>query len=232
MINIKKIVSTCLAATIAIATISCTKAELENSKEESICPTSTGITTSILTSSQTNTTTSTTTKTTKAMTTSTIMKMNTTTTTAVTTAKKETATMMNTMIKTEPTLTVLTPKTTEPIVFDVEVNEEPTISPVSNYPLNGYWDMTYYSATALGHISPPCGASGNRLIEGYSVACDFLPYGTLIYIESDYLNGTFRVDDCGTGSTNTIDVYYWDNANVPYDFAQAGRVPITITVIE
>lgn len=231
MINIKKIVSTCLVATIAIATISCTKAELENSKEESICPTSTGITTSILTSSQTNTTTSTTTKATKTMTTSTIMKMNTTTTTAATTAKKETATMMNTMIK-ESTLTVLTPKTTEPIVFDVEVNEEPTISPVSNYPLGGYWDMTYYSATALGYTSPPCGASGNQLIEGYSVACDFLPYGTLIYIESDYLNGTFRVDDCGTGSTNTIDVYYWDNANVPYNFAQAGRVPITITVIE
>lgn len=231
MINIKKIVSTCLVATIAIATISCTKAELENSKEESICPTSTGITTSTSTSSQTSTTKSTA-ITTTTMTTSTIMKMNTTTTTAVTTVKKETTTMMNTTIKTEPTLTVLTPNTTEPIVFDVEVKEEPIISPVSNYPLGGYWDMTYYSATALGYTSPPYGASGNQLIEGYSVACDFLPYGTLIYIESNYLNGTFRVDDCGTGSTNTIDVYYWDNANVPYDFAQAGRVPITITVIE
>lgn len=229
MINIKKVISTCLVATIAIATISCTKAELKNSKEESICPTSTEVTTS--TSSRTSTTTSTTTRTTNM---STDMNMTTTTitTTAVTTARKETTTMTNTMIKTESTLTVLTPKTTEPIVFDVEVNEEPTISPVSNYPLGGYWDMTYYSATALGYTSPPCGASGNQLIEGYSVACDFLPYGTLIYIESDYLNGTFRVDDCGTGSTNTIDVYYWDNANVPYDFAQAGRVPITITVIE
>lgn len=229
MINIKKIVSTCLVATIAIATISCTKAELENSKEESICPTSTEVATSTLTSSQTSTTTSTTTRTTN---TSTDMTTTTTTTTAATTAKKEATTMMNTMIKTEPALTVLTPNTTEPIVFDVEVNEEPTISPVSNYPLGGYWDMTYYSATALGYTSPPCGASGNQLIEGYSVACDFLPYGTLIYIESDYLNGTFRVDDCGTGSTNTIDVYYWDNANVPYNFAQTGRVPITITVIE
>lgn len=226
MINIKKIVSTCLVATIAIATISCTKAELKNSKEESICPTSTEVTTS--TSSRTSTTTSTTTRTTN---TSTDMTTTTTTTTAATTAKKEATTMTNTMIK-EPTLTVLTPKTTEPIVFDVEVNEEPTISPVSNYPLGEYWDMTYYSATALGYTSPPCGASGNQLIEGCSVACDFLPYGTLIYIESDYLNGTFRVDDCGTGSTNTIDVYYWDNANVPYNFAQAGRVPITITVIE
>lgn len=231
MINIKKIVSTCLVATIAIATISCTKAELKNSKEESICPTSTGVTIPTSTSSQTSTTISTTTTTTN---TSTGMNMTTTTTTttAVITARKETTTMTNTTIKTEPILTALTPKTTEPIVFDVEVNEEPIIEPISNYPLSGYWDMTYYSATALGYTSPPCGASGNQLIEGYSVACDSLPYGTLIYIESDYLNGTFRVDDCGTGSTNTIDVYYWDNANVPYNFAQAGRVPITITVIE
>lgn len=231
MINIKKIISTCLVATTAIATISCTKAELKNSKEESICPTSTGVTIPTSTSSQTSTTISTTTTTTN---TSTGMNMTTTTTTttAVITARKETTTMTNTTIKTESMLTALTPKTTEPIVFDVEVNEEPIIEPISNYPLSGYWDMTYYSATALGYTAPPCGASGNQLIEGYSVACDFLPYGTLIYIESDYLNGTFRVDDCGTGSTNTIDVYYWDNANVPYNFAQAGRVPITITVIE
>jgi hypothetical protein len=99
-------------------------------------------------------------------------------------------------------------------------------------PLSGYWDMTYYSATALGHTTPPCGASGNQLIEGYSVACDSLPFGTLIYLDSDYISGTFRVDDCGTGNNHTIDVYYWDNANVPYDFAQAGRVPVTITILE
>lgn len=223
MINIKKIVSTCLVATIAIATISCTKAELENSKEESICPTST------LTSSQTSTTTSTTTRTTN---TSTDMTTTTTTTTAVTTAKKEATTMMNTMIKTEPTLTVLTPKTTEPIVFDVEVNEEPTISPVSNYPLGGYWEGTFYSGTSMGYTSPPYGASGNTLISGYSVASNYFPFGTLLYIESDYMTGTFRVDDCGGMASNVIDFYFWDNSEVPYNFYQMGRVPITITVIE
>lgn len=229
MINIKKVISTCLVATIAIATISCTKAELENSKEESICPTSTGITTSILTSSQTNTTTSTTTRTTN---TSTNMTTTTTTTTAVTTAKKEATTMTNTMIKTEPTLTVLTPNTTEPIVFDVEVNEEPTISPVSNYPLNGYWEGTFYSGTSMGYTSPPYGASGNTLISGYSVASNYFPFDTLLYIESDYMTGTFRVDDCGGMASNVIDFYFWDNSEVPYNFYQMGRVPITITVIE
>lgn len=229
MINIKKIVSTCLVATIAIATISCTKAELENSKEESICPTSTEVATSTLTSSQTSTTTSTTTRTTN---TSTDMTTTTTTTTAVTTVKKETTTMMNTMIKTEPTLTVLTPKTTEPIVFDVEVNEEPTISPVSNYPLGGYWEGTFYSGTSMGYTSPPYGASGNTLISGYSVASNYFPFGTLLYIESDYMTGTFRVDDCGGMASNVIDFYFWDNSEVPYNFYQMGRVPITITVIE
>lgn len=228
MINIKKIVSTCLVATIAIATISCTKAELKNSKEESICPTSTEVTTS--TSSRTSTTTSTTTRTTNM---STDMNMTTTTitTTAVTTARKETTTMTNTMIK-EPTLTALTPKTTKPIVFDVEVNEEPIIEPISNYPLSGYWEGTFYSGTSMGYTSSPYGASGSTLISGYSVASNYFPFGTLLYIESDYMTGTFRVDDCGGMASNVIDFYFWDNSEVPCNFYQMGRVPITITVIE
>ncbi len=231
MINIKKIVSTCLVATIAIATISCTKAELKNSKEESICPTSTGVTIPTSTSSQTSTTTSTTTRTTN---TSTDMATTTTTitTTAVTTAKKEATTMTNTTIKTEPTLTVLTPKTTEPIVFDIEVNEEPIIEPISNYPLSGYWEGTFYVGASMGYTSSPYGASGNTLISGYSVASNYFPFGTLLYIESDYMTGTFRVDDCGGMASNVIDFYFWDNSEVPYNFYQMGRVPITITVIE
>lgn len=230
MINIKKIISTCLTATIAIATISCTKAEVKNSKEESICPTSTGVTTSTSTSSQTSTTMSTTTRTTN---TSMDMTTTTITTTAVTTAKKETTTTMmtNTTIK-EPALTVLTPKTTEPIVFDVEVNEEPIIEPISNYPLSGYWEGTFYSGTSMGYTSSPYGASGNTLISGYSVASNYFPFGTLLYIESDYIIGTFRVDDCGGMASNVIDFYFWDNSEVPYNFYQTGRVPITITVIE
>lgn len=229
MINIKKIVSTCLVATIAIATISCTKAELENSKEESICPTSTGITTSTSTSSQTSTTKSTVTRTTN---TSTDMTTTTITTTAVTTAKKEATATMNTTIKTEPTLTVLTPQSTELIVFDIEINEEPIIETISNYPLNGYWDGTFYSGTSMGYTSSPYGASGNTLISGYSVASNYFPFGTLLYIESDYMTGTFRVDDCGGMADNVIDFYFGDNSEVPYNFYQMGRVPITITVIE
>lgn len=157
----------------------------------------------------------------------------TTTTTSETTTTTTTATTELRTTTTETTMTS-TSTETETEVTDVAIETETTCGGdiCHTEPLNGYWDMTYYSATALGHTAPPCGASGNQLIEGYSVACDSLPFGTLIYLDSDYISGTFRVDDCGTDNSHTIDVYYWDNANVPYNFAQAGRVPVTVTIIE
>lgn len=163
----------------------------------------------------------------------------TTTTTSVTTTTTTTATTGSRTTTTETTTTSTLTETETEVTTIVDVAIETDVVETTcggdichTEPLSGYWDMTYYSATALGHTAPPCGASGNQLVEGYSVACDSLPFGTLIYLESDYISGTFRVDDCGTGSMNTIDVYYWDNANVPYDFAQAGRVPVTVTIIE
>lgn len=157
-------------------------------------------------------------------------------TTTVTSETTTTTTTATTGSRTTTTETTMTSTTTEieTEVTDVAIETETTCGGdiCHTEPLSGYWDATYYSATALGHTTPPCGASGNQLIEGYSVACDSLPFGTLIYLESDYISGTFRVDDCGTGNSHTIDVYYWDNANVPYDFAQAGRVPVTVTIIE
>ena len=152
-----------------------------------------------------------------------------TTTTTTTTATTELRTTT-----TETTTTSTSTETEVATISDVVIETETTCGGdiCHTEPLSGYWDMTYYSATALGHTTPPCGASGNQLVEGYSVACDSLPFGTLIYLDSDYISGTFRVDDCGTGSSHTIDVYYWDNANVPYDFAQVGRVPVTITILE
>ena len=160
----------------------------------------------------------------------------TTTTTSVTTTTTTTATTELRTTTTETTMTSTSTETEAEVttIVDVAIETETTCGGdiCHTEPLSGYWDATYYSATSLGHTTPPCGASGNQLIEGYSVACDSLPFGTLIYLESDYISGTFRVDDCGTGSMNTIDVYYWDNANVPYDFAQAGRVPVTVAIIE
>ena len=122
--------------------------------------------------------------------------------------------------ETEVKFTETTSTETEPIIYEYKTE-----------PLNGYWDSTFYCATDMGYSSPPCGASGNQLISGYSVASDYFDFGTLLYIESEYMNGTFRVDDCGVGNYNTIDFYFYDNSEVPYDLSQAGRVPITITVI-
>lgn len=161
--------------------------------------------------------------------TTTVTSETTTTTTTVTTELRETTTETTTTSTSTETEVAMIPD----VAIETEVVETTCGGDICHTePLSGYWDMTYYSATALGHTAPPCGASGNQLMEGYSVACDLLPFGTLIYLDSDYISGTFRVDDCGTGNSHTIDVYYWDNANVPYDFAQAGRVPVTITILE
>ena len=141
----------------------------------------------------------------------------TTTTTAIETTTTESTT-------TQTTTTTAT--ATEPVVTEAESDQE------QSEPLAGYWDCTYYTAVALGHTSQPCGASGNLLVSGYSVASDYFLYGTLLYIESAYMNGTFRVDDCGVGNSNTIDFYFWDSSEVPSGFLQAGRIPISITIIE
>lgn len=161
----------------------------------------------------------------------------TTTVTSETTTTTTTATTGSRTATTETTTTSTSTETEVATIPDVVIETDVVETTCGGdichtEPLSGYWDATYYSATALGHTTPPCGASGNQLIEGYSVACDSLPFGTLIYLDSDYISGTFRVDDCGTGNNHTIDVYYWDNANVPYDFAQAGRVPVTVTILE
>lgn len=158
--------------------------------------------------------------------TTTSMTMNTITTTDATTM------MMNT---TTQTMSTLIDSVIESIVYPIELTtktEPIIIEPTTKTePLSGYWDGTFYCAIDMGYTSPPCGASGNQLISGYSVASDYFDYGTLLYIESDYISGTFRVDDCGVGNYNTIDFYFYDNSEVPYDLSQAGRVPITITVI-
>lgn len=144
----------------------------------------------------------------------------TTTSTTTTTTTTTTQPVETTTVAPEP---VAIPES-EPVIV-----AEPEITPVSS--LEGYWDSTYYTATAMGYTSPPCGASGNGLISGYSVASDYFAFGTLLYIESEYMSGTFRVDDCGVGNNHTIDFYFWDYSEIPAGFAQMGRVPISVSVV-
>lgn len=220
VINIKKIIYAMTAILTAVSMASCTKCpKATNIRSDRECSKTESTTSSIFQSS------SLVAQTTIGVTISEdIKKMKKIiTTTAMTESKKITeSTMTSSMIETETEVkfTETTSTETEPIIYEYKTE-----------PLNGYWDSTFYCATDMGYSSPPCGASGNQLISGYSVASDYFDFGTLLYIESEYMNGTFRVDDCGVGNYNTIDFYFYDNSEVPCDLSQAGRVPITITVI-
>ena len=158
------------------------------------------------------------------------------TTTATTSMTTTSVTTTETTTVTEPETTTEEPTTTigaitSPIAETTIGEATCGADEIYVEPLNGY-DGVWYTAVDLNHTAPPCGASGNQLVPGYSVASDYFPFGTVLYIESEYMNGMFRVDDCGVGSSNTIDFYFYDRTQIPDGFLQAGRMPITITVIE
>lgn len=161
------------------------------------------------TSSQTSTTTSVTTTETTSMTTTTDV------TSSMMTTESETE-MMNTMTETEV------------FVSETEINTEPIVYE----PVTQNWNAVYYCGSEMGYSSNPCGASGNVLVPDYSVACDSLPFGTIIQVESDYISGTYRVDDCGVGVPDTLDFYFYDRTQIPEEFLNAGNVPITVTIVE
>ena len=147
------------------------------------------------------------------------------TTTNTTTITDAIATKMNTT--TTQMMSTLTDSIIESIVYPTETEVVARTEPLSEY-----WDATWYCGQDMGYSCNPYGASGNTLVSDYSVACDSLPFGTIIQVESDYINGTYRVDDCGTDSSNTIDFYFYDRTQIPKGFLNAGRVPIAITIIE
>ena len=80
------------------------------------------------------------------------------------------------------------------------------------------FEGTWYCGTDMGYSTPPYGSSGRTLETGYSVASNYFPSGTLLYIEGAGVTGTYRVDDTGGMSSNVIDFYYWDRAFVPQAF--------------
>lgn len=70
-------------------------------------------------------------------------------------------------------------------------------------------NMTYlgnYMCTAYEWAGSPC-ANGNYPTEGYTVACNSLPFGTQIYIDG---YGYYVVEDCGGGGDQWIDIYMGD----------------------
>lgn len=90
-------------------------------------------------------------------------------------------------------------------------------------------EMTYYSGPYGCY-----GAAGRTLINNYSVACNSIPLGTIVYIQSSdgSVDGYYRVDDTGGMGDNVIDIFYSDYSNTPYSFRQAGRVSCTVWIVE
>lgn len=95
----------------------------------------------------------------------------------------------------------------------------------------GTFEGTWYCVTDMGYSTPPYGSSGRTLETGYSVASNYFPSGTLLYIEGAGVTGTYRVDDTGGMSSNVIDFYYWDRAFVPQSFLMSGRINIEVYIL-
>lgn len=171
-------------------------------------------TTTAITSGSTTTTTETTTTTATETTTE-------STTVTDATIIASTTTTTTTVIETDPP----TPPMPEEEVYEEEeeIVSDTTLTPtVVN-------QMTYYSGKT------GCkGASGRQLLNDYSVACNSIPLGTIVHIESSdgSVCGDYRVDDTGGMSNNVIDIFYSSYDNVPSSFRVNGRVSCTVYIVE
>ena len=170
--------------------------------------TTTAITLGSTTTTETTTTSATETTTTES------------TVTDATTIASTTTTTTTTVIETDPP----TPPMPEEEVYEEEiVNIDTTLS------LTVVNQMTYYSGKT------GCkGASGRQLLNDYSVACNSIPLGTIVHIESNdgSVCGDYRVDDTGGMSNNVIDIFYSSYDNVPSSFRRDGRVSCTVWIVE
>lgn len=135
--------------------------------------------------------------------------------------------------------TILTATNNIPTVDDIlkidninSVVQENVIQDTPDPIYAGIFEATWYCATDMGYTTAPYGSSGRTLETAYSVASNYFPQGTLLYIEGGGLSGTYRVDDTGAMATNVIDFYYWDRSYVPADFLTAGRIKIQVYIIE
>ena len=189
-------------------------AQKETTVSETIAViTGTTETTIAITSGSTTTTETTTTSATETT-------MTESTVTDATTIASTTTTTTTTVIETDPP----TPPMPEEEVYEEEiVNIDTTLS------LTVVNQMTYYSGKT------GCkGASGRQLLNDYSVACNSIPLGTIVHIESSdgSVCGDYRVDDTGGMSNNVIDIFYSSYDNVPSSFRVNGRVSCTVWIVE
>ena len=193
-------------------------------KETTVSETIAVITDTIETTTTAITSTGSTTTTTE--TTTTTATETTTNTTESTTVTDATTTIVSTTTTVTTTVIVETDPPTPPMPEEEAYEKE-----TDNYTLSltSVNQMTYYSGKT------GCkGASGRQLLNDYSVACNSIPLGTIVHIESSdgSVCGDYRVDDTGGMSNNVIDIFYSSYDNVPSSFRTNGRVSCTVWIVE
>ena len=83
-----------------------------------------------------------------------------------------------------------------------------------------------------------CGEMEVPLTVGYSVACNWVPLGTKLYIWDDYgyiPEGIYEVQDTGGYwglNVDYIDFFVADGAWLSYSFARDGNIPINVVVLD
>jgi hypothetical protein len=174
------------------------------------------------------TTTSTTTSITASLST-----ITTSTTTSTTLLSTITTTAEVTTIPATTTTNVAV-ETTTVIPCQEEVYEEVEVVELNNLVYSE--EQCYTWQNELTYYSGPWGcygASGRTLINNYSCACNSLPLGTIVHIESydGSIYGDYRVDDTGGMCGNVIDIFYSDYQYVPSYFANAGRIPCNVWIV-
>lgn len=113
----------------------------------------------------------------------------------------------------------------EPVINEEEIYEEPYNGLERNWSVS---EMTYYSGPYGCY-----GASGRTLVNNYSVACNSIPLGTIVYIKSSdsSVDGYYRVDDTGEMGYHVIDIFYSDYSNTPSSFRQSGRISCEVWIV-
>lgn len=228
----KKYITIVLTALLSIALMACDGREVDTYDVGEMSET-----VAVITDVITETTTATTTETTTTETTTSTVESTTTETTTTTTSESTVlATTAQTYVdevqsynnahQTTTTTTVIEEE--ETLVtpdLSVVVYEDNTVT----YTDTSVNQMTYYSGR-----SGCKGASGRTLLNDYSCACNSIPLGTIIHIESSdgSVNGDYRVDDRGGMSDNVVDIFYSSYDNVPSSFRFNGRVSCTVWIVE
>lgn len=134
----------------------------------------------------------------------------------------------------------------EPVPIIVEEHYEEPVSeaPVELVDTEPVTELTRPEGDVLSchgvYYNAPYGAYGAMevpLTVGYSVACNWVPLGTKLYIWDDYgyiPEGIYEVQDTGGYwglNVDYIDFFVADGAWLSYLFARDGNIPINVVVL-